>query len=668
MKKTFILTFIFISTSIQTLLADEGMWMVNAINRALELQMQDKGLKMNAKEIYNADSVSLTDAIVSLDFGCTGSMISQKGLMITNHHCAYEDVHNLSTPECNYLENGFWAMNSSEEVYIPNKHAYFLKRIIDVTDEVNTLIEGYKKAGKPYGSRKLSYEMEKRYKTAELEASLSSMWAGSRYYMMLYSVYSDIRLVAAPPVSIAAFGGDIDNWEWPQHKCDFAMYRIYMSKSGKPAEHSSSNIPFCPERWLPISTKGYAPGDYTMVLGYPGRTDRYSSSAKVAYQQSLSYPITNALRAEQMKIISQWMERDPQVRLKYSNMFFMLSNVAENNEGLVECCSRFGVIDLKKEVEKRELLAGKTATKENADIIGALEEAYKAIASAEKNLIYYRESLIRGSNLSLVAMRLHNTKKGAPAIDKLYSEMDLRVEKERLKFSIQTFYNNVDSAMWSPFQKELYYKFSTADSLCLHSLLNHLWTESRMTKEDNIYRFLTEANVGMYNKAVDKANIQELGRLYTRALYNSRLERGVEQYPDANSTMRLTYGTVGSFVRDGKETPWQTLSSEILTKEDTTSHDFTLNDKWRTLLQGNQIPVNFITDNDITGGNSGSPVLNGKGEIIGLAFDGNKESLAGDVYWVPEFTKCVCVDIRFVLWTLKEYANMEYLLNELELN
>lgn len=685
--KTSIAAFILLFSVSTLAMADEGMWMVNAINRALEMQMQGKGLKMNAREIYNADSVSLTDAIVSIDFMGTGSIISQQGLLITNHHVAYEDVHNLSTPEHNYLEDGFWARNASEEVYIPERHAIFLHKVLDVTDEVNALIDEYRSAGKPYGSRKLSYDMEKRYKSDEYEASLNSMWAGSKYYMALYKVYSDVRLVAAPPVSIAAFGGDVDNWEWPQHKCDFAMYRVYMGKDGKPAAHSSENVPFRPEKWLPISTEGYAPGDYTMVLGFPGRTDRYSSSAKVSYQQFLSYPITNALRAQQMKIISGWMDKDPQIRLKYANTFFGLSNVAENNEGLVECCGRFGVIDLKKEVEKRELLD----KEENAGIINALDETYKTIASAEKNLIYFRESLIRGSSLCLVAMRIHNTKKGAPIIDELYSSMDMRVEKDRFNFAMQTFYKNVDSSMWAPFQKEVYNKFSTADSVRYADMLEYLWTDERMTKEDNIYKFLTDANVGMYNKVVDRKqsecikkcackkncvdfkninSVQELGRLYTRALYKSRLERGVVQYPDANSTLRLTYGTVGSFPRDGKQTPWQTFSNEILSKEDVTKHDFTLNDKWRSLLQsldGRKIPVNFITDNDITGGNSGSPVLNGKGEIIGLAFDGNKESLAGDVYWVPGFTKCICVDIRFVLWTLKEYAGMDYLFNEMEL-
>lgn len=670
-------------------MADEGMWMVNAINRALELQMQNKGLKMNAREIYNADSVSLTDAIVSIDFMGTGSIISQKGLLITNHHVAYEDVHGLSTPEHNYLEDGFWAKDSSEEVYIPERHAIFLQKVLDVTNEVNAMINEYKSAGKPYGSRKLSYEMEKRYKSDSLDVSLNSMWAGSKYYMAFYKVYSDVRLVAAPPVSISAFGGDIDNWEWPQHKCDFAMYRVYTGKDGKPAEYSSENVPLHSEKWLPISTSGYAPGDYTMVLGFPGRTDRYSSSAKVSYQQFLSYPITNALRTKQMEIISTWMDKYPEIRLKYSNMFFNLSNVAENNEGLVQCCNRFGVIDLKKEVERNELLGNGA----NASIIEVLDEAYESIRDAEKNLIYFRESLIRGSSLCLVAMRLHNTKKGVPLIDELYSSMDMRVEKDRFKFSLQTFYNNVDSSMWTAFQKEVYYRCRVNDSVNFNDMLEYLWTDKRMTKEDNIYRFLTDANIGNYNKVVDKAqlaairrhagekdsigydsinSVQELGRLYTRALYNSRLERGVVQYPDANSTLRLTYGTVGSFVRDGKPTPWQTMSGEILAKENTAMHDFCLKANWRKLLRKavknkKQIPVNFITDNDITGGNSGSPVLNGKGEIIGLAFDGNKESLAGDVYWVPEYTKCVCVDIRFVLWTLKKYAGMNYLLDEMEL-
>ena len=269
MKYLYLIVFLAFSFSLH---ADEGMWMINAINEALEKKMQERGLALSAEEIYNAEAegASLSDAVVSLDFGCTGSMISRQGLLITNHHCAYSDVHSISTPDHNFLEDGFWAMKSSEETNIPGKKGWFLKTVIDVTDEVNAMLAEAEAEGRHLGFRKLSWELEKKYKAATgYEASLASMWAGSQYWLSLYEVYSDVRLVAAPPVSFAAFGGDIDNWEWPQHKCDFALYRIYTAPDGSPADYSPENVPLVPSAVLYISLDGYRPGDFTMVIGYP---------------------------------------------------------------------------------------------------------------------------------------------------------------------------------------------------------------------------------------------------------------------------------------------------------------------------------------------------------------------------------------------------------------
>ena len=646
--------------------ADEGMWMVNALSRALVSNMEERGLELQAGEIYNAGAVSLSSAIVSLDFGCTGSMVSERGLLITNHHCAYGDVHALSTAEHNYLEDGFTAATDADEIYIPGKKAYFLQSVIDVTDEVNTYIEEQKAAGQPFGFRRVSSALERRWSTESgLEASLSSMWAGSRYYMALYKVFTDIRLVAAPPVSIAAFGGDVDNWEWPQHKCDFALYRIYAGPDGEPAVHSGDNIPWEPDRILPVSTAGYTPGSFTMILGYPGRTDRYASSAKVRYETAVSLPINTEARGAQMEIIKKWMDADPAIRLKYSDRFFSLSNVQELQSGQLQCCKRFKVAEQKHRSE-RSCLKGR----ENRALLHSLDSCYTAIRNAEKNLIWFRETMIRGSRLSLIATRLKNHAKDF-SYDEEYGVLDLRVEKELMRYNLEAFYENVDSVMWGPYQTEVRERFSERDGgACDYtSMLEYLWTDDWITPDDRLFRFLTETTVRDYNSALDKVqgrhSISDLGRQYTRALYSYRLGKGIPQYPDANSTMRLTYGTVGSFVRDGKEVPWQTFPSEILAKEDTTRYDFTLKDGWRAILPQCGEPVNFLTDNDITGGNSGSPVLNSKGELIGLAFDGNKESLASDVAWTEGWNKCVCVDIRFVLWTLHNYMGMDRILDEM---
>lgn len=653
--------------------ADEGMWLVNSISRALVQKMENDGLKLRAREIYDEQAVSLKDAIVSLDFGCSGSMVSPEGLLITNHHCAYADVHGLSTPGHNYLEDGFWAHSRSEEIPIQGKKAYFLKKVIDVSDEVEKLKDELNTAGKPFGMRKLSYVLEKRYHDQTgLDASLGSMWGGSKYYMALYEVYTDIRLVAAPPVSIAAFGGDEDNWEWPQQKCDFALYRIYAGRDGKPADYSPDNVPMVPSRYLKINARGLREGDFTMVMGYPGRTDRYSSSSKVRHLTEDVLPILNKVRRDQMDIIRAHMDADPSVRLKYSDRFFGLSNVQELQEEEVECCRRYGVVG-----EKRSLEDGVPALKALRD---SLDASYEAISEVEKNKAWYRETLVRGTRLALVATRLGSlARAGKPEreaqvrsnIERDYSQMDLKLEKDLLRYCLEAYYEHVDSEFWGPFQRQLKEKYaSDYDALC-----EALWVDGKMSEEDDICRFFNDVNIVKFNKASDKmqerAPVSELGRHYTRELYSWRESESILQYPDANSTMRLSYGTVkGYSPRDGVCGLWQSSSAGILEKADPARYDFALKAGWEASLRSlkSPLPANFLTDNDITGGNSGSPVLNARGELVGLAFDGNKESLASDFSYTARVNRCVCVDIRFVLWTLENYAGMKGVEKELKVS
>ena len=653
--------------------ADEGMWMVNSIGQALVQNMQNEGCRLNAKDIYDADNVSLSDAIVSLDFGCTGSMISEKGLLITNHHCAYADVHALSTPEHNYLEDGFSADFMDQEIYIPGKRAYFLQNVIDVTDEVEELIREETEEGRKFGMRHISAVIEERYnRQTGLNASLSHMWAGEKYYLALYKVYTDIRLVAAPPVSIAAFGGDFDNWEWPQHKCDFALYRIYAAPDGSPAPHSDSNVPWKPVRTLSISTEGYEQGSFAMVMGYPGKTDRYSSSAKVDNNQNIYYPILTEIRSGQMKIMMKWMNADPAIRLKYANSYFSLSNVQECQEGEMQCCRRFKVIKSKK-AEERKFLKGR----ENRQIASDLACKYKAASKSQQNMVWYRETIAKGSKINLIAQRIRNNKKGLD-LDGDYAEVDMRLERELFKFNVKSYLEHVDPEYWGPFQREVCEMFRKDDkTVDYDALCDYLWTDERMTKDDRVFKFLSDVLLGDFNARVsyDQGDTKILQRSYdyTHAMYKAKEAAGLLQYPDANSTMRLTYGTVSTFRRGRVDVPWQTWSSEILAKENPGDHDFTLKDSWRSMLEsagadGKGIPVNFLTDNDITGGNSGSPVLNADGEIIGLAFDGNKESLAGNVYWTEGWCKTISVDIRFVLWTIRNYLKMDNIMKEIALD
>lgn len=693
-------------------MADEGMWMINAINAALEKKMQERGLKLSAGEIYNADAPgsAVSDAVVSMEFGCTGSIISEEGLLITNHHCAYSDIHGLSTPEQNYLEEGFWAFSAEEEVNIKDKSVFFLKRVIDVTDQVEKLKEELAAKGIPAGLRKLSHLMETRYKEETgLEAWLSSMWCGSKYYMALYEVYHDVRLVAAPPVSSAAFGGDIDNWEWPQHKCDFAMYRVYTAPDGSPAAYSPENIPLKPARKLDISLDGYKEGDFTMIIGYPGRTNRYSSSYEVNFTESLKHPISNRIRGEQMQIIKSWMDRDPDVRLKYADYFFSLSNVQELYSGEVECCERFGVVQKKEDIEaelQEWIMACPKRVEKWGDLLKNLNETYLAVSEPERNAVYFRETLIRGTRIGLIIRRAHNARNPHGAgtrMEKEYAELDLRVEKDLMAYALKEYIMNINPIYFTQWQKDLIAAY-TVDGVCdAEALAGYLWDSSVFTSEEGIARlmarevpheeivndplcrFTMEVKITAFNDSKTVAgngmSLTELEGEFTRALYQMRQDKGIVQYPDANSTMRITYGTVGGYtLRDGLIGDWKTTVAGILEKFNPSDYDFHLNDrqyllyrkgqwgKWGHGPENSQMYVNFLTDNDITGGNSGSPVLNSKGELIGLAFDGNKESLSSDVWCQEGYNKCVCVDIRFILWTLDRYAGMSRIIEELNLD
>lgn len=721
MKRMYLaaLTLVGIMLGQATALADEGMWLIQDINAALEKKMQERGLKLSAGEIYNADAPgsAVSDAIVSLGFYCTGSIISDQGLLITNHHCAYSDVFALSTPEHNYLEEGYWAVRSDQELPIPDKQVFFLKRVLDITGEVKNLREDLAKKGLPCGMRRVSHILESKYKKdTGKEAYLNSMWAGEKYYMALYDVYEDLRLVAAPPVSVAAFGGDTDNWEWPQHKCDFAMYRVYMSPDGKPAKYSSDNVPLKPLRKLDISLDGYKPGDYTMVIGYPGRTNRYASSLETDYQERVTLPIANELRRNQMEIMRRWMDADPAVWLKYSDTFFGLSNVGEMQEGEAACLKRFGVKAIK-ESEEKDLQAWIEADSERkarwGSLMSDLKRMYDETEAVERNKAYFRETFFRGTIIGRTIMRMNSARgKFKPMKKSLMrgmAETDPRVERDLLEYSVAQYFINIDTSLFGPYQRELSAKFGTD----FKAMTDYIWEGTMVASrekaeafnnpaqfnDDRLKKLLLDVSILDFNKTDDDMNLRNrilaLNKEYTQALYEMRSDKGIAQYPDANSTMRITYGTVGPIEpHDGVWCSWQTSTNGIIEKYDAENRDFKPSDAFMSMLKSRDwgrwavnmpssgkkaapapvgsapagtMPADFLTDNDITGGNSGSPVLNAEGKVIGLAFDGNKESLASDLYAVPGYNKCVCVDIRYILWTLDKYAGMSRIIEELGL-
>ena len=655
MKKTLLIAALLL-TSLSAF-ADEGMWMINTIDRMLEKRMKATGLKLDGRMIYDEEKESLSDAVVALAFSCTGSMISQDGLMITNHHCAYSDIHALSTLDHNYLEDGFWARTRAEELPVKGQAIYFLKKVFDVTGEVMRLRDSLDVATRPMVMRRVYKLMEDKYAklyAGQGELICSSYYNGNQYYMAPYQVYRDVRLVAAPPVCIASFGGDTDNWEWPQHKGDFAIYRIYTAPDGSPADYAPENVPLHPKKILKIAQNGMKDGDFTMVIGYPGRTNRYASSYAVEEIVQIQNPIQAQFRMDQMKILDKWMNEEPDIRLKYADRYFGLSNVQEIREGEIYCYNRFEVVEAKRAEEQQlQKWLG------DSDLIYRLGQKYEDVAGINQQIVYFQETLVRGTNLHRYANAL--SRGDTTLAQKELKSLDMRVERDLLRYSLRQFYRYVHREHWGEYLTQVYDRYDGDVDAILRDVF----------EGGHIRDALISCRITSFNAKRDEIEAgeskTELERQYKNAVYQMKRAKNQLMYPDANSTMRITYGKVRALQpRDAVTLAAKTVTGGILEKYDPDDYEFTLKPEVRELLEKHPgVPVNFLTDNDITGGNSGSPVLNAKGELVGLAFDGNKESLAGDTYFVDAMNRCICVDIRYVLWLLRDYAHADNLLAEI---
>ncbi len=707
-----------------TAAADEGMWMVNTFQNVIYPQMKKAGIKLKPGEIYNEESPAICNAVVAIDGGMgTGSIISDNGLLITNHHVAYGDIHALSTPEKNYLENGFWALSQDEELPIKEKTVTFLRKIVDVTDEAIAIRDSLIKANAygVFGSRKMGRILTKRYeKDTPFEIACTSMWRGEKYFLFFYETYNDIRLVGAPPEKIGAFGGEFDNWGWPQHKGDFALYRVYGDREGRPAAYSKENVPISPRKVLRVATGGVHDGDYAMVIGYPGRTNRYLSSYAIDEKEHVTNPIIINVRHNRLDIMKKHMEADPKVRLLYSDKYFSLSNYADYAKWENICLRRYDIVRMRAN-EERELMAWIQADAARqaryGDLCAELEKGYAARREALRAKCYYQETWLRPSETMMMANRLASMTKNMarlsiPAVkndNKVFSNIRASVKRITKNYDaatdldvmirmIRIYTDSVPRQYWGEHLTRLYdgsngdvdaFVTEAFNKSCCKDFNQMVdWFETPRTAEeimaDPMVALVNSVQSRRFMKQIESiekrccVEIDAKEKLYAEALYAMKEARGIPQYPDANSTMRLTYGTVGPLLtaRDAIQYASRSTIAGYMEKYDPEVFEYRVDKKMRTLIENQEwgrwgeagkLYVNFLTDNDITGGNSGSPVLNARGDVIGLAFDGNRESMSGDVYYHPTNFKTVCVDIRFVLWIIDKYAGAGKLINEMQL-
>jgi len=703
-------------TSIQSR-ADEGMWLLNLISKLNQSDMEAMGLKLTAEEIYSINNSSLKDAVVSLGGFCTAEVVSSKGLLLTNHHCGYPSIVQNSTVENDYATNGFWAMSYNEELPAKGLFVKFLVRIEDVTEQVfGKLDKDMTEQERTDALKKIADEIrEKAVEGTHYQAEIKEFYFGNQYYLFIYEVYNDVRLVGAPPESIGNFGGDTDNWMWPRHTGDFAMFRVYTGPDGKPAAYSKDNIPLEAKKWLPVSTKGYKENDFAMIIGYPGTTNRSYTSHAVKGAFETVNPAIVKIREKKLEIMDKDMKSDDQIRLIYATKYASTANYWKYFIGQNKGILRNKVIERKQIDEENFMNWVNNASVKKTDIyndaLGKVEQAYKTLPELLYIRTYLREAMLRGSDIIQFAIRfkslVNELKKDEPDNKKIeemktsllsisesfFKTFVVQTEKKLFAAMNEMYFKDVVKSyhpegfadIEKKFNKDFYAfaekTFSTSIFSDLERCKKFINKPSiKAAENDPIYKIASSVDDlhRQINKDISTLNdTYNAGmRLYMKGLMEMQPSR--KFYPDANSTMRLTYGKVeGYFPADAVTYHYATYLEGIMKKENPDDSEFIVPSKLKELYtkkdygryadkQGN-MPVCFLTNLDITGGNSGSPVINGKGELIGIAFDGNWEAMSGDIVYEPALQRTISVDIRYVLFVIDKYAGATRLIEEMEI-
>jgi hypothetical protein len=698
--------------------ADEGMWLPLLLGKQVYGDMVKKGLKLKADQLYSANKASIKDAIVIFGTGCTGEIVSSQGLIFTNHHCGYDAITRASTVEHNYLRDGFWAKNFGEEIQ-STLTVRFLNRIEDVTSRVMTALGTLNGTERTNKFSQVSNDIVKEVTGGDefKSAVVASMFAGNQYFLYVYDVYRDIRLVGAPPESIGKFGGDTDNWEWPRHTGDFSVFRVYMSKDGKPARYSADNVPLKAKYFLPVSIKGMKDGDYAMIYGYPGSTNRYETSMGVNLATEINNPTLVQLRDMRLKYMYEEMKKDPAVKLQLASDYASVANYWKFYEGETKELKKYDVYGQKTKQEQAFLTWAK-GKPEYENIFNDYAANYNAWKPYAMSRVYYTEG-IQGSPLikfatSLLGLnKLMNTKDASKTrIDSALQNADRsraafiasenRASDEKILADVlMMFRANIDPAQQpKAFYDELSanygsdadaYKRFAADVFNNTIILDDKkWRRFVDDKDEDHIRKDPAIKVAQAFSSNYQENIvpkysafttknADLARAYIKGIMSMDPKKAAMMYPDANFTMRISYGNVKSYKpRDAVNYDYVTTMKGVMEKYVPGDYEFDLPQRFVDLYKAkdfgqyidkkkNDIVVGFITTNDITGGNSGSPVLNANGELIGLAFDGNYEALSHKIAFDKDLNRTINVDVRYVLWVIDKYGGAKNLINELKL-
>ena len=695
--------------------ADEGMWLLPLIQKLNIGKMTELGLQLSAEDIYSVNHSCLKDAILIFGGGCTAEVVSPQGLVLTNHHCGYGSIQSHSTVEHDYLTNGFWAMSKGEELVNPGLSVTFLDYLEDVTARINAkLNDGMSEADRAAAIRDESQKIQSEVKTDQFHsARVSSYYGGNQFYLLVYTQYRDVRLVGAPPSSIGKFGADTDNWMWPRQTGDFSIFRIYMSPDGKPAAYSKDNVPLKPKYYLPVSVKGVKEGDFTMILGYPGRTTRYMTSYEVNDELKYNFPNRIKIRAAKQEIMLKDMLADPKVKIQYSSKYSGSTNYYKKYIGESAGLKHLKVAERKKELEDqftKWIAQDPVLQKKYGDALNLIKNSINGRAPFNSASQYYAECFNQGSEILGYAGQM-----GGRLSSLLKDEKDPAKLKEataNMKNSLAAFFKDynkptdqkVTAAMFELFCKdvEAQYKADVFDLInkkfkgCGVDFSNKMFETSIFCDQAKLEAFLDNPSLKVLEKdlayiastSINKKSSEirgELGKFSSDLAKGQRLwidglmamEKDHVFYPDANSTMRLSFGNIKSYdPMDAVHYKYFTTLDGVMQKEVPGDWEFDVPAKLKELYkakdygiygEGGVMKIGFISNDDITGGNSGSPVLNAKGELLGLAFDGNWEALSGDIAFEPDLNRTISVDIRYVLFIIDKYAGAKHLVDEMTL-